>query len=80
LFCDKRDKKWRVMMKRMLDSRQVPPHGMFYMESAGGCHLDGEEAQEEHQPSCFALEEEKGKCWHGTGSAGPLINEKSPTL
>jgi hypothetical protein len=37
-------------MKRTIDSRQVPPHGMFYMESAGGCHWDDEEPQEEHQP------------------------------
>jgi hypothetical protein len=64
----------------MLDSRQVPPHGMFYMESAGGCHWNDEDHQEEHQPSCFALEEEKGDHWDGTGSAGPLIKEKRPTL
>jgi hypothetical protein len=67
-------------MKRMLDSRQVPPHGMFYMESAGGCHSDDESPQEEHQPSCFALEEERGNHWGGTGAAGPLIKEKRPTL
>jgi hypothetical protein len=67
-------------MKRMLDSREVPSHGMFYMESAGGSLWDDEESQEEHLPGCFGLEEEKGNRWGGSGAAGPLIKEKRPTL
>ena len=35
---------------------------------------------EEHQPSCFALEEEKGECWRGSGSTKPPINEARPSL
>jgi len=33
---------------------------------------------DEHQPSCFALEEEKGGNW--TGSGVPVIKEARPTL
>ncbi len=33
---------------------------------------------EVHQPGCFALEEEKGGRW--TGSGVPLIKEATPTL
>ena len=67
-------------MKRILDSKQVPAHGIFYMESAGGCHWDDEQLQEEHQPGCFAMEDERGEYWRGTGAARPLINERQPTL
>ena len=35
-------------------------------------------AQDEHQPGCFALEEEKGGNW--TGSGVPVIKEARPTL
>lgn len=28
-------------------------------------------AAEEHQPSCFALEEERGEGWKGSGAMGP---------
>jgi hypothetical protein len=35
-------------------------------------------ASDEHQPSCFALEEEKGGHW--TGSGVPNIKEARPTL
>ena len=34
----------------------------------------------EHQPSCFALEEEKGEGWKGSGAMGPAINEARPSL
>jgi hypothetical protein len=37
-------------------------------------------AEEEHQPSCFALEEEKGECWRGSGSTKPAINDVRPSL
>jgi len=33
---------------------------------------------DEHQPSCFALEEERGGNW--TGSGVPIIKEARPTL
>ena len=32
----------------------------------------------EHQPGCFALEEERGGHWTGTGA--PIIKEARPTL
>ena len=35
-------------------------------------------APDEHQPGCFALEEEKGGRWMGTGV--PVIKETRPTL
>ena len=62
---------------------QVPPHGLFYMENAGG--HDGEPAPapasaEEHQAGCFALEEEKGEGWHGGGASSPVIKETRPRL
>ena len=33
---------------------------------------------QEHQPGCFALEEEKGCNW--TGSSAPVIKEARPSL
>jgi len=33
---------------------------------------------DEHQPGCFALEEEKGGNW--TGNGVPVIKEARPTL
>jgi hypothetical protein len=33
---------------------------------------------EEHQPGCFALEEERGGNW--TGSGVPVIKEAKPSL
>jgi flagellar biosynthesis/type III secretory pathway protein FliH len=35
---------------------------------------------DEHQPSCFALEEEKGEMWKGTGATRPELNESRPSL
>jgi hypothetical protein len=35
---------------------------------------------DEHQPSCFALEEEIGAEWKGSGAAGLIINEAKPSL
>jgi hypothetical protein len=35
-------------------------------------------ARDERQPSCFALEEERGGHW--TGSGVPIIREARPTL
>ena len=34
----------------------------------------------EHQPGCFALEEETGANWKGSGGAVPSIKETRPTL
>src|SRR6516162_10479992 len=53
------------------DGTKVAPHGMFYMEGAGGCHpeLDAPSSlAETHQPSCFGQEEEKGSRWKGAGA------------
>ena len=69
-------------------------HGLFYMENVGGCHEAPALAPEamsavtpvaaadvnEHQPSCFGLEEERGEGWHGSGASRPLIKETRPTL
>jgi hypothetical protein len=49
-----------------MEKTTVAPHGFFYMENAGGCkpaqpEIPLEMAAEEHQPSCFALEEERAK-------------------
>jgi len=35
---------------------------------------------DEHQPSCFALEEERGENWKGTGAATSAIKEAKPSL
>jgi hypothetical protein len=35
---------------------------------------------DERQPSCFALEEERGVNWKGTGAAPLAIKEAKPTL
>ncbi len=35
---------------------------------------------DEHQASCFALEEEKGEVWRGTGATGLSIKEAKPSL
>jgi len=60
-------------------------HGLFYMENTGG-YKSAEPPTapstlvEEHQPSCFALEEEKGECWKGSGSTMPVIKDARPSL
>ena len=55
------------------------------MENAGGYkpaepETAPEIATEEHQPSCFALEEEKGEGWQGSGATKPSINVARPSL
>ncbi len=67
-------------MTQTLDGTKLPPHGMFFMESAGGYSSAVHEPEEQHQPSCFALEEEKGESWSGTGASRPLLSETRPTL
>ncbi len=75
-------------MAKLIDGTKVAPHGMFYMESAGGCHSDPEEEDlnlpsslaQAHQPSCFALEEERGWDWKGAGGSGKTIKDARPTL
>jgi hypothetical protein len=39
-----------------------------------------EQMAREHQPSCFALEKEKGADSKGRGAAGPIIDEVNPSL
>lgn len=73
------------MMKNSKTTEQ-PSHGLFYMENAGGYHPKQARAAapasiaEEHQPGCFALEEEKGEGWSGAGGSGPALKETRPTL
>jgi hypothetical protein len=68
-------------MRQAIDGTRVAPHGMFYLEGAGGCDAEpAAQALEEHEPSCFALEEEKGEGWTGIGAMKPLVNEARPTL
>jgi hypothetical protein len=60
-------------------------HGIFYMENAGGHKPAHPEttlstAADERQPSCFALEEEKGEHWNGSGAMARVINEARPSL
>ena len=78
-------------MTRVIDGTKVASHGLFYMESAGGCNVDAADAEaaalrvedaaaltvedaaalrvrDERQPSCFALEEERGEGWKGGGA------------
>lgn len=61
------------------NATRLAPHGLFYMENAGGYHAAPAD-EEEHQPSCFALEEEKGEDWKGSGASGPVLKEARPTL
>jgi hypothetical protein len=35
---------------------------------------------DEHQPSCFGLEEERGGSWKGSGGTVPSIRETKPSL
>jgi hypothetical protein len=35
---------------------------------------------DEHQPSCFGLEEERGGSWKGSGGSVPSIKEAKPSL
>ncbi len=67
-------------MTDLLDGTRVPAHGMFFMESAGGYRFKTDEVAEERQPSCFALEEEKGETWTGIGASRPIIIDTKPTL
>ncbi len=72
-------------MGKVIDGTRVPPHGMYYMEGAGGIDAEPtaaapEPAPDEHRPSCFALEEERGESWKGTGAAKSPVNERRPTL
>ena len=55
------------------------------MENAGGYkpvhpEIPPPMAAEERQPSCFAMEEEKGEGWKGSGAMGAAINEALPSL
>jgi hypothetical protein len=35
---------------------------------------------EEHQPGCFAQEEERGGDWNGSGGTAPSVKEAKPSL
>ena len=77
------------MAKQIVDAQWpqegAPQHGLFYMENAGGYKPAHPETSpsttaNEHQPSCFGLEEERGEGWEGRGAMGPAINEARPSL
>lgn len=61
-----------------MEKPNVVPHGLFYMENAGGYKpaqsgiLPSME-EEEHQPSYFAAEEKKGAAWKGGGAMEPAM-------
>ena len=70
-------------MEKMIDATKIAPHGLFYMENAGGTHSATTSPTlitDEREPSCFALEDEKGADWKGGGAAGRTINEVKPSL
>ncbi len=70
-------------MAKIIDTTKIPPHGLFYMENAGGTHSAIPSAApiaDERQRSCFALEEELGANWKGCGATEPTINETRPSL
>ena len=71
-------------MAKAIDGTATPPHGLFYMENAGGSKVEPETpastSADEHQPSCFALEEERGEGWKGSCAAKSEINEAKPSL
>jgi hypothetical protein len=71
-------------MATAIDGTKTPHHGLFYMENAGGSKAEPETPvstpADEHQPSCFALEEERGEGWKGNGAAKSEINEAKPSL
>lgn len=70
-------------MVNPIDGTKVAAHGMFYMEGAGGCHLELDARSslaEAHQPSCFGQEEERGSGWKGAGATQRTNNEVRPTL
>jgi hypothetical protein len=70
--------RWRMTMSDT-DGAKAPAHGIFFMESAGGYRWM-ENGDEEHQPSCFGLEEEKSEPWSGSGATRPLLVETRLTL
>lgn len=70
-------------MKKAIDGTKAPQHGLFYMENAGGFLAELESpaiATDERQPGCFALEDEKGEDWKGSGATRSQIMEARPTL
>jgi hypothetical protein len=71
-------------MTKVVDGTKVPHHGLFYMENAGGYGDEPETpksaATDDRQPGCFALEEERGEDWKGSGAMKSEINESCPSL
>ena len=71
-------------MAEAIDGTKTPHHGLFYMENAGGSKVEPETPvsapADEHQPSCFAQEEERGESCKGSGAAKSEINEAKPSL
>lgn len=74
-------------MTNVVDGTKVAPHGLFYMENAEGrepepvCEVGSlARVTNDHQPGCFAHEEEMGENWNGSGAAKPVLKETYPTL
>ena len=70
-------------MAKIIDGTKVPHHELFYMENAGGLPEPESPAPiraDEHQPSCFALEDEKGEDCEGQRRRQIAIIEARPSL
>jgi len=65
-------------MGKLIDGIKVALHGLFHHESADARAPALQ--PDEHNPGCFALEEEKGEGWKGSGAMKPEVNEGRPTL
>jgi hypothetical protein len=67
-------------MGKVIDGIRVALHGLFHHEGAGATTDAPPLAPDERKPSCFALEEERGEGWKGSGAMKSEVNEKRPTL
>ena len=71
-------------MTKVIDGTRVPQHGLFYMENAGGLEPDPKipalTSTDDRQPGCFALEDEKGEDWKGSGASRLQIVDVRPSL
>jgi hypothetical protein len=57
-----------------IHSLRLHPHAGTGKKATNGNFAD------EHQPSCFALEEERGGNWKGGGGTVPSVKEAKPSL
>ena len=67
-------------MGKLIDGIKVALHGLFHHEGTSRGMIEPALEPDEHKPSCFALEEEKGEGWKGSGAMKASVNETRPTL